>query len=147
MTLEVKANKGRGRPRRAGGAKLPSTCIRLSQGGAIHLEALKTLFPGSNRSKLLRTAFDIAAQFPTELVKEINRGFEDHGPLGFFRSALRLENLTCSSPVCKGVASFRMEPEQHAQYQTTIGQQSPTLVLEASLRLFRRKAEEQLKPE
>ena len=144
MTPEAKTGKGRGRPRRAGGAKLPSTTIRLSRGGAIHIRALQVIFPGSNQSMLLRTAFDIAAQYPTELEKEIKRGFEDHGPLGVFRSALGLANLTCSSPVCEGVASFRMEPEQHAQYRATIGQQSPTLVLEASLRLFRRKAEDTL---
>ena len=145
MTPEAKVGKGRGRPRRAGG-NLATMSIRLTQSGAIHIRALQTIFPGTNQSMLLRTAFDIAVQYPTELAEEIRRGFEDHRPLGVFRSALGLENLTSSSPVSEGVASFRMEPKQHAQYRVMIGQQSPALILEASLRLFRRKVEEHSPP-
>lgn len=138
MTSESK--NGRGRPRRPGG-RLATMTIRLTKGGAIHIEALKELFPETNRGMLLRTAFDLAVQYPEELAEELKQGFEDHSSLGSFRSAINLANLTSSSPVTQGVASFRMEPEQRSQYQVMIGQQSPALVLEASLRLFHRKAE------
>lgn len=147
MTPETpELKKGRGRPRGAGG-RLPTMTIRLTKGGEFHLEALKALFPEANRSMLVRTAFDIAVQNPVEFAKEVGRSYEDHGPLGVFRSAIGLAHLTSSTPICVGVATFRVEPGQHSQYRVMIGQQSPALILEASLRLFRKKAEKHSTPE